>query len=374
MRKFYLKQLLTALLLLCSAIASAHDFKVGAIYYDITDAVNKTVAVTYRGSSSDTYSNEYSGAVTIPSSVTYNGKTYRVTSIGNEAFALCNSLANITIPNSVTSIGEYAFEDCSSLTSIKIPNNVTSIGSGAFALCNNLASVTISGSVTSIEDYAFFGCWSLTSITIPKSVTSIGNSAFASCSSLTSIKIPNSVTSIGSNAFALCTNLESITIPNSVTSIGNEAFFGCWSLKSITIPKSVTSIGNEAFSECWSLTSITIPKSVTSIGNEAFYKCDNITAVYSESATPPVIKEIYTFSNTVYKSATLYVPIGAKAAYEEAQGWKKFVNIVEMDFTAIGDIEADGTAGSDAIYNLNCQRVENPTKGIYIVNGKKVVY
>ena len=60
----------------------AEDFSVNGIYYNIlTDKINE-VAVTYRGSSYGSYSNEYSGSITIPASVTYNGTTYSVTSIG----------------------------------------------------------------------------------------------------------------------------------------------------------------------------------------------------------------------------------------------------------------------------------------------------
>ena len=62
-------------------MATAHDFEVGGIYYNITDVTNKTVAVTYRGYSYSSYSNEYTDDVVIPESVTYNGTTYSVTSI-----------------------------------------------------------------------------------------------------------------------------------------------------------------------------------------------------------------------------------------------------------------------------------------------------
>ncbi|MBQ8542701.1 MAG: leucine-rich repeat protein [Bacteroidaceae bacterium] len=112
MKHFYIKNLLVVLLLLCCTAISAHDFYVGGIYYNITDATNKTVEVTYEGISSTRY-NEYIGRVTIPSTVTYGGNTYSVTSIGNYAFEDCWDLASITIPNSVTSIGGNAFYGCS---------------------------------------------------------------------------------------------------------------------------------------------------------------------------------------------------------------------------------------------------------------------
>ena len=210
MKHNYLKHLFTVLLLLCATMASAHDFEVDDIYYNITDAVNKTVAVTFKGSSYSEYSDEYSSAVTIPASVTYNRATYSVTSIGSSAFSYCTS-TSIVIPNSVTSIGSSAFYNCTGLTSVVIPN-----------------------SVTSIEKYAFYNCFGLTSIEIPNSVTSIGSYAFNYCTGLTSIEIGNSVTNIGKSAFANCWNLTSITIPNSVTSIGNRAFEGCSDLTSVT--------------------------------------------------------------------------------------------------------------------------------------------
>ena len=274
-----MKKLFTILLALVATTAlRAHDFSVNGIYYNIlTDKTNE-VEVTYRGSDYYDY-DEYSGSVTIPSSVTYNSTTYSVTSIGEGTFSYCKGLTSITIPNSVTSIGNGAFYECSSLTSITIPNSVTSIGYSAFNECSSLTSITIPNSVTSIEDWAFRECSGLTSITIPNSVTSIGEGAFEGCSGLTSITIPNSVTSIGDGAFKYCSRLTSVTIPNSITSIGNSAFDECSSLTSITIPNSITSIGESVFRECSGLTSITIPNSVTSIGNDVFNGCSGLTSV-----------------------------------------------------------------------------------------------
>lgn len=126
----------------------------------------------------------YSGKVTIPSSITYEGTTYRVTSIGDYAFSSCSSLTDITIPNTITWIGDYAFAYCSSLIYVGIPRSVTRIGHSAFWGCSSLIYVAIPNSVTSIESYTFGGCSSLTSLTIPNSVTSIGKGAFYVCDEL----------------------------------------------------------------------------------------------------------------------------------------------------------------------------------------------
>ena len=265
-------------LVLCNTPLFAEDFEVDGIYYNITSSTDKTVAVTYRGPYYYSYSDEYSGAVTIPESVTYSGNTYSVTSIGYGAFFGCSSLTSVEIPNSVTSIGYVAFRSCS-LTSVVIPNSVTSIESSAFCECSSLTSVVIPNSVTSIGDYAFSYCSSLTSVVIPNSVTSIGDDAFSSCYNLTSVEIPNSVTSIGNSAFEYCESLTSVEIPNSVTSIGSYAFNGCSSLTSVEIPNSVTSIGGYAFSDCSRLTSVVIGNNVTSILDWAFGHCSSLTSV-----------------------------------------------------------------------------------------------
>ncbi len=296
------KQLLLFMVLLLPMVANAHSIEVAnadgkTIYYVWTNNYTE-LAVSYRGSSYDYYSNEYSGDVIIPESVTYNGNSYSVTSIGDYAFYYCSSLTSVTIPNSVTSIGSYAFEGCSGLTSVTIPNSVTSIGYEAFYGCSGLTSVEVLCSPTSIGSSVFGGCSNLTdvsfdcetatklfqglttikSVTLKEGVTSIGNYAFRNCSGLTSVTIPNSVTSIGSEAFCKCSGLTSVTIGNSVTSIGSSAFYNC-GLTSVTIPNSVTSIGSSAFSNCSGLTSVTIPNSVTSIGSDAFYACSGLKKV-----------------------------------------------------------------------------------------------
>ena len=338
MNKF--KSLVLAVIgLLCSLSVSAEDFEVDGIYYNITSSTDMTVEVTYRGNEHYSYYYEYSGAVNIPESVTYNGSIYSVTSIGNEAFSSCYRLTSVVIPNSVTSIGSYAFYDCDCLISVVIGNSVTSIGEFAFYYCESLTSVVIPNSVTSIGSYAFYDCDGLTSVVIPNSVTSIGSYAFYDCYSLTSVVIPNSVTSIGSYAFYDCDCLISVVIGNSVTSIGSSAFEGCNNLKvvfnnsSFTFAKGSSNygyiayyaevvcngyeqvedfifteeggacylqayigdktelvlpanykggnygIGSYAFYDCDGLNSVVIPNSVTGIGSYAFYDCDGLNSL-----------------------------------------------------------------------------------------------
>ena len=111
MKKF--RTLLTSLIvLLCALTTSAHDFEVDGIYCKITSSSDLTVGVTYRGSSYNEYSDEYSGSVVIPEKVTYDSKEYSVTSIEYAAFRDCSGLTSVTISNSVTSIGDETFSGC----------------------------------------------------------------------------------------------------------------------------------------------------------------------------------------------------------------------------------------------------------------------
>ena len=330
----------------------AYDFQSGDLYYNITSNVAPYTVKVTRGNT------KYSGDITIPSSVTYNGITYAVTGIGYQAFDNCSSLTSVTIPSSVTSIGSDAFSFCSSLTSVTIPSSVTSIGVHAFSGCSSLTSVTIPNSVTSIGGGAFSHCSSLTSVTIPNSVTSIESNAFYNCSSLTAIivegdntvydsrencnaiietatntliagcqstTIPNSVTSIGYYAFSGCSSLTSVTIPNSVTSIGGGAFEDCSSLTSVTIPSSVTGIGYQAFKNCFSLTSVTIPNSVTSIGYWAFRDCTSLTSVTIPNSVTSIEEEAFVNTgifndNSNWENGVLYISNCLVAAKESLSG------------------------------------------------------
>ncbi len=314
-----------AFLLFAPQAMFAARFEYEGLYYYILSDEDKTCQVG--GFSSSLTS------VVIPSTVTYNGTTYAVTSIGYYAFRDCYDLTAIEIPNSVISIGVCAFSGCTNLTAIEIPNSVTSIGEEAFYGCDRLHSVTIGAGVVSIGRDAFstpeIVIWLCN--TPPEgytnargSVNYVTNTSYENlgdvkvCPYLSSpfevdgikyvptnlsericdviddssdhstVVIPSAVVfdgttyavrCIGDYAFYNCNNLTTIEIPSSITSIGDGAFSRCFGLTAIQIPSSVTSIGSFAFSGCSGLTAIEIPSSVTSIGEEAFYGCSGLTAV-----------------------------------------------------------------------------------------------
>ena len=389
-----MKKLFTLFIALVTSVGTtyASDISVDGIWYNF-NSNTLTAEVTYSGPLPFTVDNEYFGTVTIPSTVTYNGKIYSITSIADFAFQNCSGLTSITIPNNVTSIGDNAFFGCTGLTAIEIPNSVTSIENGTFSGCINLTSVTIPNGITSIGIGAFSDCTGLTSITIPNSVTSIDVYAFYNCTGLTApvynahvfafmpttysgaYSIPDGIESIAGYAFCNCTGLTSITIPNSVTSIGNNAFSGCSSLTSVTINSNnvlsknyssnssikdifgaqvtnyiigddVSIIGNYAFSGCTGLTSIEIPNSVTSIGYRVFEGCASLPIIdnirYADTYLIEIIDK--TLSTYTIKQNTKW--IGEEAFY----GCSSLTSIeIPNSVTSIGKRAFDGCASLTSV-------------------------
>ena len=277
------------LALLATTTLWAYDFQFGDLYYKITsNSAPYTVEVTYQ--EYESYSN-YHGltTATIPSTVIYNGTTYSVTSIGDNAFFNCRSLIFITIPNSVTSIGSEAFYDVNNyieegfksitieattppilgssalpmnLSAIYIPDNTLSAYQQAwgtqYEYVNNENTLTLH-----VETPGTMADMILDAGTRPINVAKLTltgalNEADFTCmretmTSLVDVDLSGITNTYGVN-FKNKMNLVRIILPTNLASIGSEAFCDCWSLTSITIGNGVTSIGNDAFHHCFSLT------------------------------------------------------------------------------------------------------------------------
>lgn len=322
------------------------------IYYNL-DGTTKEAEVTYK----DENYNSYTGDVTVPGKVTYRGKEYTVTSIGESAFYKSSGLTSVTLPGTVTVISDWAFEDCSSLTTFTVPKTVTSIGDNPFLKCNGLTSLTVESGNPKYDSRG--GCNAIietetgtlvsacnTSV-IPDGVKVLGCACFAYLNELSSIIIPNSVEKIGEYAFYYCTNLASVTFSENLKTIDYEAFYYCHSLTDLQLPEGVETIGDYAFCYCDNISTVFIPKSVKTIGEGAFYCCDNIIRVFS-SMTDPCETDEYCFYYNPYVNATLYVPVGTKSKYEATNYWNQFQNIVEGEYREIA--MADGRS---LCYSLN---------------------
>jgi len=319
------------------------------------------------------------GAVIIPSVI----NSLPVATIGDSAFAFCDTVTSVTIPCGVTRIGIESFLACNNLTNVTIPDSITSIGDSAFYVCTSLASVTIPASVTSIEGNTFLACTSLMSITVatnnpayssmdgvlfdksqakiiefpcgkggnyslPGSVTSILAYAFYDCPKLACVIIPDSVTGIENRAFAMCTGLTNFMIPHSTISIADSAFMYCTSLMSITVATNnpaYSSVGGVLFdkSQVTILTfpsgrggNYTIPDGITRIGNNAFFYCTGLINVIIPTSVTRIGDGAFYYcddltSLTIPKKVT---SIGPSAF----NGCSKLVNItIPNSVTSLGD-------------------------------------
>ncbi|MBO4508007.1 MAG: leucine-rich repeat protein [Spirochaetaceae bacterium] len=214
-----------------------------------------------------------------------------LTSLPANAFAGCENLTSIVIPETVTSVGSDIFSGCTNLESVSFAGEVdsavvtsiitalpsdtvieaadtTALDSIIEGIDNANSNVSLSlencTGLTSLEDGLFQNCDNLASITLPDTLESIGNNAFEDCTGLSSITLPDNLESIGDNAFEGCTGLSSITLPDSLESIGSNAFEGCTGLSSIAIPETVTSVGTGVFTGCSNLDTVSFAGNVDS--------------------------------------------------------------------------------------------------------------
>ena len=292
------------LLIVNISIFAQTTVKINGLNY-LLDTSNKTAIVTVQ-------SDNISGDITIPSSVSYSGYTYNVTELAEKAFMNCQQITSVSIPNTITSLGNECFYNCNNLSSITIPSSVKSLGNECFAF-SNLNSITIPSSVTSIGNYCFNFCQNLTNATINAQIQSLPNGCFYSCSSLQNVAISSSVNTLGISCLAECISLSSITLPSALKTIQSDAFSGCTHLNDIVLPSGVISLEYRCFENCSSLSKLT---------------CN--------AATPPSVNSD-SFSGTLYQQGNLLVPSSSLSAYQSSSTWNDWKYVKNIG-SSVGNI------------------------------------
>ena len=276
--------------------------------------------------------------VKVPDTITWNGRTYTVTAIGNvenDSYTLAGAtnMTSVQFGDNVTEIGYNAFNG-TKLTAINL-SHISKLGTAAFSGCTALTSATLSG-LTEIPDQLFKDCDKLTNVTIPNTVTSIGRYAFSG-TAITSLEIPASVETIGYSAFGDCTELTTVTGGAGLTRLGdasaepkNAVFQGCSSLTTVNL------IGTESLSipgDTFGLSSAPDPISDFSLENgsfsgEIFHESNNLeTLTLGEGVTE--IPAGFCQNQTALTSATL---TGA-----ETIGASAFQGCTNLKNVAFGD-------------------------------------
>lgn len=310
--------------------------------------------------------------------------------IGFGAFNSCKQLEAIRIPEGVTILYYTTFWDCNNLKSIILPNSLTTIENGVFVDCDSLSTITFPDSLVKIGNYTFGYCDALDSITIPASVTDIGTEPFGYCNNLKSLQvaegnpkydsrdncnaiietatnklavgcaatiIPEGITTLGTYAFSGI-YLPKIVLPNSIQAIEEMAIRECTlqspliipdgvkrmdeyalcynTVDSIIIRGQISRIEKNTFDGCTSTDVIDLPESVEYIGDGAFARCASLNKLICRAATPPQCGS--RAFDGMNRNSTLEVPEESVSLYENANGWKSFLNIKSIGSTDVVEL------------------------------------
>ena len=314
-----------------------------------------------------------------------------LTSIGEYAFAHCESIAEIELPESLEHLGEGVFKGCTALKKMScLGNSVTeipqyicqnctslesayfgtaeAIGAGAFENCVNLRNFDADG-IEAIEEKAFYGCSAIPTFTFKKEVNYIGdsafegctgieeiymaqdgekimlcNSAFKGCTMLSRIDHAERFSSIGDHAFADCTALENIFV--SAEQIGIGAFANCANMSAAVLGDGVIAIGDGAFGYCSGLTEVSFPSSVKTVGEEAFGYCENIVKFETFGALEKINARAFEGCD---KLATLVLYSMAGEGFDEV--FRGNENIIDVEIKS-GEIPARAFENCTSLFHV----------------------
>lgn len=325
-------------------------FTVGELHYEMQPNSTTTCAVVAG-------EKKYTGDIIIPDTITYNGKSLKITGIRYGAFRNCWELTSVCIGENVQDIGSFAFAGCENLQAVHIGKSVKAIGYSAFRGCGSLAYVNIPDSVKFIFPFAFFSLFSLRLVKLGGNVKFIGYCAF-DCGHISTINFGNNVERIdfcpdGSDIQFLCLGRNVLYAPKSLIGentiaqleLGNSELMSLFLQTRPQIRPQIrqkkrrrlilkTSGASEArphqiptliIAEDYS--SAKIPTTSTNGSTQHFLQDhESLKTLVCKKKTPIPI-ESDGISTTQYMNLEVVVPTASLDEYKNAPVWKNFRNI-----------------------------------------------
>ena len=193
------------------------------------------------------------GDIVIPETIKVHGLRYRITEIGERAFANQFFITSIALPESLEKIHQGAFEACTGLAdTLVIPRSLTYIGPNAFNDCFRLTTVVWQAdsceyNIRNVDYYFFYRCSSLRTVIMTPNVRKIPECLFRKADSLRTVVFSDGIETIPFNIFSFCNNLDSIRFPQALRTIEHGAFYTIGA-HSPRFPETTEIISNYAFS------------------------------------------------------------------------------------------------------------------------------
>ena len=371
--------------------------EVDGIYYLTAPATSTATVIS--GHSAGITETPYSGVVNVPSTFTYNGKTYTVTAVGQAAFQN-GTCTEVTLPSTCITLGTYAFSSMSSLVKLDL-GGVNDIPGNGITNCTALKDLylgytggvvgTVGASIPSAmraninlhlasatlkNAYSTSSFWSAARAILTPDQLQIGDLYYeyypATKTAMVlapyeipgngapkqigpSVEIPGTIT-VGADTYTVTNlqagvfyetpNVTSVTFNEGLKNIEFETFY-MTNVTELEFPNSLENIAYNNFYYCTKLAKVTLGSGLKTMGTNSFYKSDKVTDIIINAQTPPTTDggSGAIFSTGFNKAnVTLTVPAGTVNAYKTSANWSGFKEYKEIGGGAIeeGRIVVDG--------------------------------
>ena len=277
-----------------------------------------------------------SGSLNLPSTLKRIGNYDGYLGYWDGAFAGCNFVCELKLPEGLEEIGKGTFLSCPSIYGeLHLPGNLKYIGEDSFANCGNLrGTLVIPEGVKVLPVRCFSNTGFDGNLVLNDGLTSIEGYAFENTKLRGELVLPETLTSLGEHCFDGCDFSGKLVLPAALRAIGNWIFAHNTRLSGVLeIPENVISIGVGAFSGCRGLEGLVLPSGMESIladRNEseggAFQNCFGLNSIVCKGDIPPVVQQ-QAFEGVPKDNFTVEVPESSVIQYRTATGWKDFKRV-----------------------------------------------